>query len=49
MTNVDVEVWSLSRMWSVPEGALSLQTTAGFTQRKDMQPRERMRRSDLHL
>lgn len=40
MTDVRAEVWSLSRMLSVPEGVVSPQTTAGFTQRKDMQQRE---------
>ncbi len=34
MTDVWVEVWSLSRMLSVPEGVVSPQTTAGFTQRE---------------
>lgn len=43
MTDVQAEVWSLSRMLSVPEGVVSLQTTAGFTQRKDMQQRKRER------
>ncbi len=41
MTDARVEVWSLSRMLSAPEGAVCLQTTAGFTQRKDMQQRGR--------
>lgn len=43
MTDVRAEVWSLSRMLSVPEGVVSLQWTAGFTQRKDMQHRKRER------
>lgn len=34
MTDVRAGVWSLSRMLSVPEGVVSLQTTAGFTQKK---------------
>lgn len=34
MTDVRAEVWSLSRMLSDPEGAASLQTTAGFTQKR---------------
>lgn len=36
----------MSRTLSVPEGVVRLQTTAGFTQRKDVQQRERERKGE---
>lgn len=47
MTNVRAEVWSSSRMLSASEGVVSPQTTAGFTQRDDMQQTERENEKEI--